>query len=257
MRRLWPEVLTAVKARRRFAWILLSQNAQVLGVDAGGLTLAFNSTGARDSFGSSGSADVLRDCLIEVLGADLKVSTVVDGAAAIGQASREAAPHQRSAGHQERELSVPEVPADPTRQAPPVQRVPEAQAGWAPAPASSQGDGPAQQGTPGRRHVPSQQRPARPSQQRHELAYGPDASPAAGGDQPGHDISRPAHPGHFGGYPDEPPREPRDDPDEFPGVDPGDVPSRDDISVDESGKSATQLLIDELDAEILSEEDLN
>ena len=34
VRRLWPDLLEAVKAKRRFTWILLSQNAQVVGVDA-------------------------------------------------------------------------------------------------------------------------------------------------------------------------------------------------------------------------------
>ena len=81
VRRLWPQVLDEVKSRRRFAWILLSQNAQVVGVDGGVLTLGFNNPGARDSFQGSGSHDVLRDCLVEVMGANLRVETVVDPSA--------------------------------------------------------------------------------------------------------------------------------------------------------------------------------
>ena len=50
VRRLWPEVLEEVKGKRRFTWILLSQNAQVADVRDGVLVLAMSGIGARDSF---------------------------------------------------------------------------------------------------------------------------------------------------------------------------------------------------------------
>ena len=81
VRRLWPEVLEEVKGKRRFTWILLSQNAQVNDVRDGMLTLSMANAGARDSFGRGGSEDILREALIVVLGADLKISTMVDAAA--------------------------------------------------------------------------------------------------------------------------------------------------------------------------------
>ena len=50
VRRIWPDLLEPVKKMRRFTWILLSQNAQVIGVDATSLTVGFKTAGARDSF---------------------------------------------------------------------------------------------------------------------------------------------------------------------------------------------------------------
>ena len=80
LRREWPRVLDAVKSRRRFAWILLSQNAQVLDLAGGVLTLGFGSQGARDNFSGGGSVDVLRDCLVDTLMLDVRIDPVVSGA---------------------------------------------------------------------------------------------------------------------------------------------------------------------------------
>jgi DNA polymerase-3 subunit gamma/tau len=82
VRRLWPEVLEEVKGKRRFTWILLSQNAQVADVRDGTLTLAMANAGARDSFGRGGSEDILREALVVVLGADFRIVTMVDVSAA-------------------------------------------------------------------------------------------------------------------------------------------------------------------------------
>ena len=79
LRREWPRVLEAVKSRRRFAWILLSQNAQVVDLADGVLTLGFGSPGARDNFAGGGSIDVLRDCLVETLMLDVRIDPVVTG----------------------------------------------------------------------------------------------------------------------------------------------------------------------------------
>ncbi|MGJ6980435.1 DNA polymerase III subunit gamma and tau [Aestuariimicrobium soli] len=75
----WPRVLEEVRSRRRFSWILLSQNAQVLDVTDGVLTLGFANPGARDNYSQGGTPDVLADSLVEVLGANLHVNAVVDG----------------------------------------------------------------------------------------------------------------------------------------------------------------------------------
>ncbi|HZA05847.1 MAG TPA: DNA polymerase III subunit gamma and tau [Propionibacteriaceae bacterium] len=78
VRRLWPEVLEEVKGKRRFTWILLSQNAQVAELRGDTLLLAMTNAGARDSFGRGGSEDVLREALVVVLGADFKIETLVE-----------------------------------------------------------------------------------------------------------------------------------------------------------------------------------
>ncbi|MBJ3812629.1 DNA polymerase III subunit gamma and tau, partial [Streptomyces flavofungini] len=77
-RSLWPNILDAVKNRRRFTWILLSQNAQVAGFDGTTLQLGFVNAGARDNFASSGSEDVLRQALQEQFGVQWKVEAIVD-----------------------------------------------------------------------------------------------------------------------------------------------------------------------------------
>ncbi|WP_018566370.1 DNA polymerase III subunit gamma and tau [Streptomyces sp. PsTaAH-124] len=77
-RQLWPNILEAVKNRRRFTWILLSQNAQVTGFDGTTLQLGFVNAGARDNFAGSGSEDVLRQALAEQFNVQWKVEAVVD-----------------------------------------------------------------------------------------------------------------------------------------------------------------------------------
>ncbi|HWI01380.1 MAG TPA: DNA polymerase III subunit gamma and tau, partial [Propionibacteriaceae bacterium] len=82
VRRLWPEVLEEVKGKRRFTWILLSQNAQVVELRNGTLLLAMSNAGARDSFSRGGSEDVLREAMVVVMGADFAIETMVDPSAA-------------------------------------------------------------------------------------------------------------------------------------------------------------------------------
>ncbi|MBB4159611.1 DNA polymerase III subunit gamma and tau [Streptomyces cinereoruber] len=78
VRNLWPQILEAVKNRRRFTWILLSQNAQVAGFDGTTLQLGFLNAGARDNFASSGSEDVLKQALAEQFNVHWKIEAIVD-----------------------------------------------------------------------------------------------------------------------------------------------------------------------------------
>ncbi|WP_405819512.1 DNA polymerase III subunit gamma and tau [Streptomyces sp. NBC_01390] len=77
-RMLWPNILESVKNRRRFTWILLSQNAQVTGFDGTTLQLGFMNAGARDNFSSSGSEDVLKQALAEQFNVQWRIESVVD-----------------------------------------------------------------------------------------------------------------------------------------------------------------------------------
>ncbi|MDN3288763.1 DNA polymerase III subunit gamma and tau [Streptomyces thermocarboxydus] len=85
-RMLWPNILETVKNRRRFTWILLSQNAQVTGFDGTTLQLGFVNAGARDNFLSSGSEDVLRQALTEQFNVQWKIEAVVDPSGGGGSA---------------------------------------------------------------------------------------------------------------------------------------------------------------------------
>ncbi|MFH9177890.1 DNA polymerase III subunit gamma and tau [Streptomyces albogriseolus] len=86
-RMLWPNILETVKNRRRFTWILLSQNAQVTGFDGTTLQLGFVNAGARDNFLSSGSEDVLRQALTEQFNVQWKIEAVVDPSGGGGPAA--------------------------------------------------------------------------------------------------------------------------------------------------------------------------
>ncbi|WP_437045743.1 DNA polymerase III subunit gamma and tau [Streptomyces sp. enrichment culture] len=96
-RSLWPDILEAVKNRRRFTWILLSQNAQVTGFDGTTLQLGFVNAGARDNFLSSGSEDVLRQALAEQFHVQWKIEAVVDPSG--GSAPPPAGPPGSTGGH--------------------------------------------------------------------------------------------------------------------------------------------------------------
>lgn len=78
VRNMWPDILEAVKNKRRFTWILLSQNAQVTGFDGTTLQIGFINAGARDNFASSGSEEVLKQALAERFNAQWRVEAVVD-----------------------------------------------------------------------------------------------------------------------------------------------------------------------------------
>ncbi|MFJ4712767.1 DNA polymerase III subunit gamma and tau [Streptomyces sp. NPDC088785] len=77
-RTLWPNILEAVKNKRRFTWMLISQNAQVTGFDGTTLQLGFVNAGARDRFVSSGGEDVLKAALTEQFHVQWKIDAAVD-----------------------------------------------------------------------------------------------------------------------------------------------------------------------------------
>ncbi|MET8622177.1 DNA polymerase III subunit gamma and tau [Kitasatospora sp. NPDC004669] len=144
VRQLWPQILEAVKNRRRFTWILLSQNGQVAGFDGSTLQVSFINAGARDSFVGSNSDDVLRQALGDALGVDWRIECIVDPSGGAG-AAPSAAPTGGGWGAPARPAAAaPPMAAPapaPVQQAPaPVQPQPQVQA---PAPAPVQAPPPA------------------------------------------------------------------------------------------------------------------
>ncbi|MEU7026788.1 DNA polymerase III subunit gamma and tau [Streptomyces sp. NPDC046275] len=163
VRNMWPQILEAVKNRRRFTWILLSQNAQVAGFDGTTLQLGFLNAGARDNFASSGSEDVLKAALAEQFNVHWRVEAIVDpsgganpppaaggfggggfgggGAGGFGGGGRPSAPApQRPQPPAPAPVQAPQAP--PAASAPSGHQAPQAAAGPAPSvPAAS----PAQQ----------------------------------------------------------------------------------------------------------------
>lgn len=124
VRRIWPDLLEKVREMRRYTWILLSQNAQVIALEGNLLTVGFKNAGARDSFLGGGSDEILRQAAIDVIGADWKVEAIVDPSAdpGAGTAPRvtKAAADAPPAGPQAApEAARPTAPTAPS--APPVQ----------------------------------------------------------------------------------------------------------------------------------------
>ena len=109
LRRLWPQILDNVKDRRRFTWILLSQNSQVVEVRDDVVTIGLANAGARDSFGKGGSSDVLRDAILDVLGATVRIETILDATADSPASGASAAPAGRG------RASAPEPEPEPDR----------------------------------------------------------------------------------------------------------------------------------------------
>jgi DNA polymerase-3 subunit gamma/tau len=112
VRRIWPDLLEKVREMRRYTWILLSQNAQVIGLEGSVLTVGFKNAGARDSFLGGGSEEILRQAAIDVIGADWTVEAIVDPSAdpGAGTAPRVTRPAVQAAAEG---VVEPPAPADP------------------------------------------------------------------------------------------------------------------------------------------------
>ncbi|MGW4698330.1 DNA polymerase III subunit gamma and tau [Kitasatospora cineracea] len=129
IRQMWPQILEAVKNRRRFTWILLSQNGQVAGFDGSTLQVSFVNAGARDSFVGSHSDEVLKQALSDALGVDWRVECIVDPSGATNppsaQSSAPPAPAAGGWGAPAAPRPAPQAPAPQYQQpAPAAQPVP-------------------------------------------------------------------------------------------------------------------------------------
>ncbi|MFI7327817.1 DNA polymerase III subunit gamma and tau [Streptomyces rubiginosohelvolus] len=170
VRNMWPDILEAVKNRRRFTWILLSQNAQVAGFDGTTLQLGFLNAGARDNFASSGSEEVLKQALAERFNAQWRIEAVIDPSGGGGTSPQSGGGGRPAPQYQ----PAPAAPAAPVAYEPRPQHTPPQQS--APAP----------QGQP----APAAQQPppAAPPQGR-DAAPAPEASRSSYGAEPPRSVS--------------------------------------------------------------------
>ncbi len=91
LRRRWPEVLETVGRLRKATRALVDPgNAQVAGLDATTLHLAFGSPGLATTFRTGTHADVVARAVRETLGFDVRVEPVVSGGPATGASARAA-----------------------------------------------------------------------------------------------------------------------------------------------------------------------
>ncbi|MFI9150696.1 DNA polymerase III subunit gamma and tau [Streptomyces sp. NPDC053367] len=162
-RALWPDILEAVKAKRRFTWALLNApNAHVVGFDGTTLQLGFVNAGAMDRFVGSGSEDDLKAVLAERFNVHWKIDAIVDpsggsappqpgggygGHAPGGGYGSPAAPGGHTpGGYAHGTAAQPSAPAQP---ATPSRPTPAPQSGQAAAPAQTTSPAP-----PARHHAP-------------------------------------------------------------------------------------------------------
>jgi DNA polymerase III subunit gamma/tau len=87
VRRMWPEILDQVKATRRVTWMLLFDKVQVLGLDERSLTLGFPDAGSVKGFTAGGHDEVLRQSIIDIVGADWRIEPVHQPAGSAGSAA--------------------------------------------------------------------------------------------------------------------------------------------------------------------------
>ena len=88
LRQGWDGVLEALKAKRRVAWMLLS-NASVVSLDEGVLTLRFPRQGDVKGFQSSGYEDLLKQVLQARFGVNVVVRAVSGGDPPPGERRRQ------------------------------------------------------------------------------------------------------------------------------------------------------------------------
>lgn len=77
LRREWPRVLETVRSHKRFLGMALANYAQVLAVHGREVVLGFSNPGPLKTFEDSAHLNVLREAVIEVLGADLTFTPVI------------------------------------------------------------------------------------------------------------------------------------------------------------------------------------
>jgi DNA polymerase-3 subunit gamma/tau len=258
VRQMWPQLLEAVKGRRRVTWLLLQQ-AQVAGFDGGTLQLSFANGGTRDGFVNSGHDEVLRQAVQESVGANWRVECIVDpsgggGGGAGGGGSRPQGGGPGAPAHQAQAPAQP--PAAPAQPAAPQPTPPQQQPSNPPPPSHQQPS----------RQQPTQQRSGRPQPSPAQPPAGPGAAAPGGSSGPGAggglagasaQTSPALRPGAGApvatveaGFPPEP-----SEPDPGYGVVPPDqdIPDYDDPDIDETALSGRELIVRELGATIVEE----
>ena len=132
VRQRWPEILEAVKGKRRVAWMLLS-NATVHSVEGGVLTVLFAREGEAKGFAASGYDRDLISVLTSVLGLNLRIKPM----SAAQLASTPGAPRSPHGGPDELSAKAPAAvqmpPEPPDDPEPPATLSAEAQHDSAPA----------------------------------------------------------------------------------------------------------------------------
>ncbi|MFD3455434.1 DNA polymerase III subunit gamma and tau [Streptomyces sp. NPDC058691] len=147
VRQMWPDILEAVKNRRRVTWMLLEQNGRLVGFDGSTLQIGFDNPGARDSFANRGHEDVLQQAITDALGVQWRIEAIVSpggpggsggpgggSAGGFGGGSRPGPGHPQGPAPAAPQQPQPSQPAQQPRQPQPPYQQPQSAAPAAPAP---------------------------------------------------------------------------------------------------------------------------
>nr|WP_134003080.1 DNA polymerase III subunit gamma and tau [Streptomyces sp. 846.5] len=164
VRQMWPQILDAVKGRRRVTWMLVQQ-AQVAGFDGSTLQLSFEHAGTRDGFVNGGHDEILRQAISDSFGMAWRIDCIIDPSVGRG-------PGPGSGGGQSAQQSQPMQQAAQQQQQPPQQQYQ--------APPAQQFTPPPTQSAP---PVPQPAAPAQPSPAPPPAAPVPDPVPLSPDDE--------------------------------------------------------------------------
>ena len=80
LRNRWPEVLQTLARLKRSSWVLVAQDAQVVDLQPGVLTIGFSTAGLASAFQGGAHAEPLSRALADTLGMNLRIETTIVGA---------------------------------------------------------------------------------------------------------------------------------------------------------------------------------
>ncbi|WP_106210007.1 DNA polymerase III subunit gamma and tau [Kineococcus rhizosphaerae] len=125
VRRLWTNVLDALKTVKRLTWSLVAENAQVADFRGGVLLLQFKTPGLANTFGSGNHAAFVAEALIQVAGIEARVQAVGGDS---GGAPARGNPSRPSRGGWSQPAPQQAAPAQAPAQAPAARQAPQQQA---------------------------------------------------------------------------------------------------------------------------------
>ncbi len=139
LRNRWPEVLQTLARVKRSTWALVAQDAQVVDLQPGVLTIGFSTAGLASAFQAGSHAESLARALADTLEMNLRIETTIVGASGRGGSSAPSGPPGPASAQPGRAAppTVPPTAPASAGESNPAQESPD-QAGWpttAPVPA--------------------------------------------------------------------------------------------------------------------------
>lgn len=112
LRNRWPEVLQTLARLKRSSWVLVAQDAQVVDLQPGVLTIGFSTAGLASAFQGGAHAEPLSRALADTLGMNLRIETTIVGAGGRSgpPSTPRPAPNPGPGGPRNRDRASPRAP---------------------------------------------------------------------------------------------------------------------------------------------------